>query len=78
MGFIKNTSDEMKVYLTELGRQKLLDQGFDPKSFTISDHDVNYVPNQMAGQIVTDLTGDYVDNVYSIAKNIKIKNFIIR
>lgn len=78
MGFIKNTSDEMKVYLTELGRQKLLDQGFKAEYFTISDYDVNYLATLTDDKKTTDLTGDYDDNVYSISKYLKIKNFIIK
>ena len=77
MGFIKNTSDEMKVYLTDLGRQRLLEQGFVPSNFTISDHDVNYLKSADVVE-VTDLTGDYNDNVFSISKYLKITSFIIK
>jgi hypothetical protein len=77
MGLI-NTDVEMKVYLTELGRRRLLEQGFDPRSFSISDEDVNYNANLFVTQLATDLTGDYNDNVYSLSKNVTIKNQIIR
>jgi ribose 5-phosphate isomerase len=79
MGLISTgTTVEMKVYLTELGRRRLLEQGFVPTSFSISDEDVNYNANLFVEQRVTDLTGDYNDNVYSLSKNIIIKNQIIR
>lgn len=78
MGFIKNTTDEMKVYLTDLGRQRLLEQGFVPVSFTISDFEINYLTNQVIAKETIDLTGDYDDNVYSISEHMKIKNFIIK
>ena len=69
---------EMNVYLTELGRTLLLEQGFQPFYFSLSDEDVNYMANLYVEQVVTDLTGDYNDNVYSISKNIKLKNQIIK
>lgn len=78
MGFIKNTSDEMKVYLTDWGRQKLLEQGFVPSSFTISDHDVNYLKSDIEAAEIVDLTGDYNDNVFSISKYLKITSYIIK
>ncbi len=79
MGLISTgTTVEMKVYLTELGRRRLLEQGFIPASFSISDEDVNYNANSFIIQTVTDLTGDYNDNVYSLSKNATIKNQIIR
>ena len=78
MGFIKNTSDEMKVYLTDWGRQKLLEQGFVPSNFTISDHDVNYLKSIDSEAEVIDLTGDYNDNVFSISQYLKITGFIIK
>lgn len=79
MGLISTgTTVEMKVYLTELGRKRLLEQGFIPDSFSISDEDVNYNANMFVTQAVADLTGDYDDNVYSISKNVTIKNQIIR
>jgi len=59
MGFVpqSGSTEEIKVYLTELGRRRLLEQGFKP---------------------VTDITGDYNDNVYAISKNITIKGQILR
>jgi len=80
MGFIpKNTSVvDMKVYLTDLGRTTLLNQGFVPAQFSISDDDVNYLANMSLTQINGDLTGDYADNLFSISPNIKIKTNIIR
>jgi len=78
MGLISTgTTVEMKVYLTDLGRIKLLEQGFVPVSFSIADEDVNYNANLFVEQGVTDLTGDYTDNVYSLSKNVTIKNQII-
>lgn len=79
MGLINTgTTVEMKVYLTELGRTRLLEQGFFPTQFSISDEDVNYNANLYVEQQVSDLTGDYNDNVYSLSKNVTIKNQIIR
>jgi hypothetical protein len=79
MGLINTgTTVEMKVYLTELGRLRLLEQGFLPTQFSISDEDVNYNANLYIEQQVSDLTGDYNDNVYSLSKNVTIKNQIIR
>lgn len=69
---------EMKVYLTELGRTRLLEQGFIPTNFSVSDEDMNYKGNLFIQQVVTDITGDYNDNVYSISKNTTITNQIIR
>jgi hypothetical protein len=78
MGLIStDTTVEMKVYLTELGRRRLLEQGFIPTSFSVSDEDVNYNANLFVEQVVTDLTGDYDDNVFSLSKNATIKNQII-
>lgn len=79
MGLIaKETEVDMKVYLTELGRRRLLEQGFVPSSFSISDEDVNYNASLFVTQILPDVTGDYNDNVYSLSKNATIKNQIIR
>ena len=79
MGLINTgTTVEMKVYLTELGRLRLLEQGFLPTQFSISDEDVNYNASLYIEQQVSDLTGDYNDNVYSLSKNVTIKNQIIR
>ena len=79
MGLISTgTTVEMKVYLTALGRQALLEQGFTPVSFSVSDEDVDYNANLYLTQGAVDITGDYNDNVYSISKNITIKNQIIR
>lgn len=79
MGLISTgTTDEMKVYLTDLGRKRLLEGGFVPVSFSVSDDDVNYLANIFVEQQVVDLTGDYNDNIFSLSKNIKINNQIIR
>lgn len=80
MGFIKIGADalEMKVYLTDLGRKRLLEQGFKPVSFSISDEDVNYNANLNVEQVAPDVTGDYNDNVFSLSKNVKINNSIIK
>jgi hypothetical protein len=79
MGFIKQEAGiEMKVYLTDLGRQKLLEQGFVPTTFSISDDDSNYKINFFVEQVAPDLTGDYDDDVFSLSKNAKINNNIIR
>lgn len=85
MGFITNiqttanqTTIDMNVYLTDLGRNLLLQQGFIPVSFSISDADTDYFANQSINQELPDLTGDYNDNVYSLSKNVKIKEQIIR
>ena len=79
MGFVPQNgdTDEIKVYLTELGRRKLLEQGFIPASFSVSDEDGNYNALTTVNQIVTDVTGDYNDNVYAISKNVTIKNQIL-
>jgi hypothetical protein len=80
MGFVpqSGSTDEIKVYLTELGRRRLLEQGFIPTQFSISDEDGNYNALSTVDQIVTDITGDYNDNVYAISKNITIKGQILR
>lgn len=80
MGFIKVGTDilEMKVYLTDLGRQRLLEQGFQPVSFSIADEDANYNANASETQIAVDVTGDYDDNVFSLSKNVKINSNIIK
>jgi hypothetical protein len=80
MGFIKIGSDalEMKVYLTELGRKRLLEQGFKPVSFSIADEDVNYNANLNVEQMAPDVTGDYNDNVFSLSKHVKINSNIIK
>lgn len=79
MGLINiNDISEMKVYLTELGRIRLLEQGFVPASFSLSDEDVNYNANIQIEQVTVDLTGDYNDDVYSLSKNVTIKNQIIK
>lgn len=80
MGFIKLGDDilEMRVYLTDLGRKRLLEQGFKPVSFSIADEDVNYNANLNVEQMATDVTGDYNDTVFSLSKNVKITSNIIR
>jgi len=80
MGFVpqSGSTEEIKVYLTELGRRRLLEQGFIPAQFSISDEDGNYNALSTVDQIVTDITGDYNDNVYAISKNITIKGQILR
>jgi hypothetical protein len=79
MGLVNTgTTVEMKVYLTDLGRRRLLEQGFIPSNFSISDDDVNYNADLYITQRVTDLTGDYNDNVYSLSKNVTIKSQIIQ
>lgn len=80
MGFIKIGNDvlEMRVYLTDLGRKRLLEQGFKPVSFSIADEDVNYNANLNVEQIATDITGDYNDNIFSLSKNVKINSNIIK
>lgn len=79
MGLINNNNAyDMKVYLTELGRLRLLEQGFVPASFSLSDEDANYNANLQLDQVAVDLTGDYNDDVYSLSKNATIKNQIIK
>lgn len=79
MGFVKNTTvTDMKVYLTDLGRTRLLENGFIADSFSLSDDDVNYLANSSLTQETSDLTGDYADNLYSISPNIKIKNRLLK
>jgi len=46
-------------------------------SFSVSDEDGNYNALSTVDQIVTDITGDYNDNVYAISKNIIIKGQIL-
>lgn len=78
MGLIKkDNSIELKVYLTDLGRKRLLEQGFVASTFSLSDDDINYNNHNNELQYITDITGDYDDNVYSLNKNVKIKNQII-
>jgi hypothetical protein len=78
MGLIKkDDSIELKVYLTDLGRKRLLEQGFVASTFSLSDDDINYNNHNNELQYITDITGDYDDNVYSLNKNVKIKNQII-
>lgn len=80
MGFIKIGADalEMKVYLTDLGRKRLLEQGFKPVSFSIADEDVKYTAVLSVEQVVPDVSGDYNDNVFSLSKNVKISSNIIK
>ena len=79
MGLVNTgTTVEMKVYLTELGRRRLLEQGFVPSRFSLSDDDVNYNADLYVTQRVADLTGDYNDNVYSLSKNVTITSQIIQ
>lgn len=75
-----NTSnnEEMTVYLTEYGRKQMLEQGFVPSQFSIGDYDTNYLGNFSVDTHISDLTGDYDDNVYSMSENIKLKIKIIK
>ena len=41
MGFLKTGDTEMQIYLTEYGKNKMLEQQFVITSFTINDSDVN-------------------------------------
>lgn len=74
MGIIATGDTNFHVYLTELGRQKMLEQGFEPTKFAISDADINYLSNNNVTKKIVDITGDYDDNVFSIAKSIKVIN----
>ena len=79
MGLISTgTTVEMKVYLTELGRRRLLEQGFLPTSFSVSDDDVNYLANENLNQVSSDVTGDNTTNVNTISVDLKLKNQILR
>jgi hypothetical protein len=69
---------EMTVYLTKAGREALLNNGFNPTQFSISDMDVNYLGNQTLNQVTNDLTGDYDDIIYSLSNNVTISNPIIQ
>jgi len=77
-GVTPSPGGEMTVYLTDLGRTMLLQQGFVPALFSISDADINYLGNQSLTQVTNDLTGDYNDTVYSLSKNVTITSEIIR
>jgi len=73
------TTETMTVYLTDLGRKRILEQGFNPVSFSLSDDDVNYIAdNENLVQLVPDLTGDHNDEVLSLSKNYIIRANIIR
>lgn len=73
------TTETMTVYLTDLGRKRILEQGFNPVSFSLSDDDVNYIAdNENLVQLVPDLTGDHNDEVLSLSKNYIIRGNIIR
>jgi hypothetical protein len=75
----ENIIETLNVYLTELGRKRLLEQGFVPTSFSISDEDANYIANNTTiTQKNPDLTGDHLDDVLSLSRNVVIKNQIIR
>lgn len=78
MGFLKTGATEMQVYLTEYGKRKMLEQSFTPATFSINDSDVNYLTNQVMNKAVTDVSGDYDDNVFSLSKWENIKTSIIR
>jgi hypothetical protein len=77
-GTVPIPGGEMTVYLTDYGRETLLNTGFGTGSislyFTVSDSDTNYVGNQNLNQLTNDVTGDYTDIVYSLSKNVIIKN----
>lgn len=78
MGFLKTGSTEMQVYLTEYGKQKMLEQSFHPMQFTLNDSDVNYLTNMTMSKAVVDVSGDYDDNVFSLSKWQNIRGSIIR
>jgi hypothetical protein len=85
MGFLKTgttfcdvTSDnEMQVYLTNYGKDRILAQSFVPRFFTLNDSDVNYLTNQVMNKSMPDISGDYDDNVFSLSKLRNIKGSII-
>lgn len=71
MGFIKDNTNNFDIYLTDLGRQKMLDGGFKTAVtyFSLSDSDANYEyfvpnPNEILLYDSTNLAnynpGDYV------------------
>lgn len=80
MAFVKETEViTLNAYLTDLGRKRLLEQGFVPTSFSISDEDANYkANNDTIDQKLPDLTGDHLDEVLSLSKSVTIGNMIIR
>ena len=79
MGFIKEGIEvfEMKVYLTELGRKSVLNQGFKPISFSMADEDINYLIDHNVNQKVTDITGNENNKILTLSKNIIIYNPIV-
>lgn len=79
MGFIKIGQNvlEMKVYLTDLGRKRFLEQGFKPVSFSISDEDVNYTAISTVEQVTIDVSGDNNLSINSLSKNVTIISNII-
>lgn len=79
MGYIELSSDDnMTTFLTDHGRKKLLEQGFIPKYFALFDADANYEASKTVSKELPDLSGDYDDNVFSMSKNVRIKNPIIK
>lgn len=79
MGYVELSSDNnMTIFLTDLGRKKLLEQGFEPSFFALFDADANYEASTTVDKELPDLSGDYDDNVYSMSKNVRIKNPIIK
>lgn len=79
MGLISGNTNEFKVYLTDYGKQKMLEQDFVPASFSLGDSGTNYLSNNSITKKVVNITGDFDDEVYSISKHIKkIRNKIIK
>lgn len=77
MGFLKTGDTEMQVYLTEYGKNQMLEQTFMPTSFSINDADVNYLTNEVMNKSVADISGDYDNNVFSLSRYRNIKSSII-
>lgn len=78
MAFTNEKNTNVVVYLTELGREKMLNQGFAPSTFSIADGEANYFKPFTTESYLSDVTGDNDDNVYSMNKNVKLETKIIR
>ena len=77
MGFVKTGETEMQVYLTEFGKNTILQRTFNPTQFTINDADADYLGNVIMDKNVADISGDYDDNVFALSKYRNIKGSVI-
>lgn len=80
MGYIAGGGSNLKVYLTQKGREYLLtgnEEDIIVKHFALGDSDTNYLTSNRDGNgLVPDVTGDNLDCIHSVTGNVGVRYFL--